>query len=824
MRARLLLFAFMVSTLCLAQTQRYGGQIVDADSGEPLPFAKIYISKDRGTVTNYEGGFVIEAAPDDLLKISYVGYISQSFMARDLPQAIQLKALTQQMHEITVRPIEPLLVKVSKKVYAEYRKNKKASSTYFLRIRQDFFSDSTIWSNHKDQMTEAFIKGYSAINLRTPVALTGYRSGWAPHGLHGSGYQWIHLGVMMYGDDIDMVANDIITPLSKKASKKYYETNYCITYETIKDERGRSLCKVRFRRWEDVKKPVITGTLLIDNTSLEPISFDGQLENTRYLLLVDEYRTIESVKPKFHIDYRHDRGFTEVANLFSRNRMSKMDERYTMVNVGNLNLQSGITIDDNFWSAIDSAGFDADFWMQHETVMRTADEEALFSMARNKQEDTFRISLFGTEPDASQHQQSHEKRITERHRRDSIAMSRIRGILLYDSIAHKIIPFADITVIGKNRTMSNLNGFFLCDLWTDDTLLFNASGYQPKLLPATKLKRIIHMTPLKVEKRNPKDIQIDQLLAELGTKLLNERRIHADKQSSYYFRRLRKIQQDTVMTEALIEARSALQVTQPKVTCGHNIANSHNDSLSSESLFQRTSAEVDSMLMEMMELSDNNADNKRKATQLTRKVIDKSYDKMTNKKGDFRKPFVPLLGTGKTRHYRRHYDISSELFYGADGHKLLRIRFDKKRNWRYPVVTGYMLVDLDSMNLLSFDGALDGTYLVTSSIRDVGDSYIRPSISIHYDFCHDRGFTEVWHAGFYSGARDLLNNPQTEEWYLLMNTRELSLEEKDLESAVVRTYEEEKISKNLHLPLYNLLPPLITFDIFSEKADWRLIM
>lgn len=824
MRTRLLLIALLITTAGLAQTQKFAGRIVDAASGEPLPFAKVFISKERGTVTNYEGNFVIDANPDETLRISYIGYASQNFIARELPKTIRMKALTQQLSEVTVRPIEPLLVQVSKKVYAEYSQHKRASSTFFLRVRQDFFSDSTIWSNHKSQMVEAFLKGYSAVNLRTPVAVTGYRSGYAPEGLRGSGYQWIQLGTMMFGDEIKMVANNIITPLNRKASEKYYEQYYCITYETIDDEDGRSLRKVRFRRWEDVKTPIITGTLLIDNSTLEPISFDGQLENTRFLLWIDDYRAAESVKPKFHIDYRHDHGFTEVANLFARNRMSKMDERYTMVNVGELNLPSGVRADEeNLWTAIDSAGFDADFWTQHETVMRTADENALFSMARNRQKNTFGIEEFQTPETASSTNPS-QTSLNERQRRDSIAMSRIRGVLLYDPIARKAIPFTDVEVIGRARTMTNLNGFFRCDLQTTDTLLFTAYGYQPMLVPAQELKRIVRMAPILKERKKYEDKQLDQLLAKLGTKLLTERQEHADKHSSYYFRRLRKVLQDTLMTEAMIEASSALQVSQPNVLCGHNIAALHRDSLSPLAMHPEQKEPRDSKLMEMMGQSEASTEKMQKTAELVRKTSEKAYDQMASKKGDFRNPFVPLLGSGKTRHYRQHYDLSSEQLRGTDGHRLLRIHFDKKSNWRYPVITGNMLVDLDSLLLLSFDGVLDGKYLVTSSFRDVGDSYHHPAISIHYDYRHDRGFTEVWHAGFHSMVKDLMLNTQTEEWYLLMNARGLRLDEEDLESAVVRTYEEEIIDDHPHLPLNKLLPPLITFDIFSEKADWRFLM
>lgn len=48
--------------------------------------------------------------------------------------------------------------------------------------------------------------------------------------------------------------------------------------------------------------------------------------------------------------------------------------------------------------------------------------------------------------------------------------------------------------------------------------------------------------------------------------------------------------------------------------------------------------------------------------------------------------------------------------------------------------------------------------------------------------------------------------------------------ESELGNTVVRMPDEESIARHPSLPLTKLLPELITFDIFSEKADWRLLM
>ncbi len=822
----LLILAVLNSAISTFAQQTYTARVVDAASNEPLPFAKVYVGEGRGAVTNYQGVFSIKVAPDETLKISYIGYSSVYIMAADLPQTVQLKATEHQLHEVAVTPIQPLLVRASKKLYSEYKKHRKVPSTFFLRIRDDFFLDSATWAGHKAQMTEAFIQGQSAVNLRQPVALTGYRSGWVPKHLYGSGYQWIQLGVMMHGEEVKLInRNNIITPLHRRASKKFYEKYYHITYTSVKDENGRNLWRINFRRWDDVKEPIITGTLLLDGKTLEPISFDGVISNIRYLLNVEPYHAFESVQPRFHIDYRHDRGFTEIANLFVRNRMSKLDERYTLVNVGAVNLAGGVLVDkENFWEALDSAGFDPDFWQENETVMRTADEEALFSLKRQKKADLYDTSILNAETEKHLAAQQREKR--EQHRRDSIALSRIRGILICDSATRKPIPFAKVTVMRNLRhTISNLQGFFYMKMGMTDTLCFQAYGYEERMLPVTNLRRIVYLRAMKKDKI-PSHITISTLLARLSEKLMAEQQNHEHEHAPFFFRRLRKMEQDTIMTEAILNASSALRITQPTVVHGHHFVALHNDTISDEFIMQYAPAKTDSMLMDILSPDHANSEVAEKQREHIRETAMKSYEKMTRKSGDFRKPFVPLLGTGRERHYKRHYDLRLEPLHDRQGRHYARIIFDRKSNWRYPVITGEMLVDLDSLQLLSFDGVLDGKYAVFSRTRKDYDLIrIRPYISIHYDFSHERGFTEVMHAAFHTSAGLLGGSTFTEEWYVLMNCHDMSVPaESELGNTVVRMLDEESVTRHPSLPLTKLLPELITFDIFSEKADWRLLM
>jgi len=68
-----MLFLFVASS-ALAQTKEITGTVVD-DNGIPLPGANVIIKgTTTGTQTDFDGKFAIEAAPEDILLFSYVGY------------------------------------------------------------------------------------------------------------------------------------------------------------------------------------------------------------------------------------------------------------------------------------------------------------------------------------------------------------------------------------------------------------------------------------------------------------------------------------------------------------------------------------------------------------------------------------------------------------------------------------------------------------------------------------------------------------------------------------------------------------------------------
>ncbi|WP_321425963.1 TonB-dependent receptor [uncultured Bacteroides sp.] len=78
------------------------GKVLD-ENGEPIIGATVSIvGKTAGTITDLDGIFKIGAKPTDLLKISFVGYVTQQVKVTSGDMVVQLKQNAQQLEEVVV--------------------------------------------------------------------------------------------------------------------------------------------------------------------------------------------------------------------------------------------------------------------------------------------------------------------------------------------------------------------------------------------------------------------------------------------------------------------------------------------------------------------------------------------------------------------------------------------------------------------------------------------------------------------------------------------------------------------------------------------------
>jgi hypothetical protein len=93
------------------------GKITDAETSDPLPYATIGIShRGRGTVTNFNGEFILKISDqclNDTLTVSYVGYVNRLIPVRSLPgneMTISMDRDFIPIPEIIIRTQDPRLI------------------------------------------------------------------------------------------------------------------------------------------------------------------------------------------------------------------------------------------------------------------------------------------------------------------------------------------------------------------------------------------------------------------------------------------------------------------------------------------------------------------------------------------------------------------------------------------------------------------------------------------------------------------------------------------------------------------------------------------
>ena len=102
----ILLLIFLISPLwVIAQEQKLiRGEVIEEDSGEPLPGAAVLVEKStRGVTTDIDGTFEIRASQSDKLVISFVGMVSQTVeVGKQTYIKVALRSTASELEEVTV--------------------------------------------------------------------------------------------------------------------------------------------------------------------------------------------------------------------------------------------------------------------------------------------------------------------------------------------------------------------------------------------------------------------------------------------------------------------------------------------------------------------------------------------------------------------------------------------------------------------------------------------------------------------------------------------------------------------------------------------------
>ena len=406
--------ALLTIVLCSTKTQAQQlatGRVVDSQTGEAIPFATVYVSENKGTMTNEEGHFTIDLEAGETVQVSFMGYKKQLFTAGNVPRTIKLDPTATQMREFTVVAPNSILENIIKRLDGEYKTREGKTSNFFLR--QTFKQ-----RNGRSEMVEGFMKSASAINLRKTAFLSArhFRIGdysevrnifdasnlqhlfdFAPRVYETPFWKDVAVplgfcrtaasssSVMGIGGVVSYSSTQYLD--NRKKVFTYYNTHI---EEYTED--GEDFFRIHFsRNGRTYNRGLLEGTLYVRAKGYEVLGFEGRMSSVVLDTEKDFWTQANATEPQVRVAYTHRRGFTEVEYVACTLEAAGMRCHSIAYNLGKRKVKpahgKGVRLEGNLLEAIDRAGYDSTLWRQT-LIQRTAEEERIVREAASPGDST----------------------------------------------------------------------------------------------------------------------------------------------------------------------------------------------------------------------------------------------------------------------------------------------------------------------------------------------------------------------------------------------------------------------------------------------------
>ena len=356
-----------------AQMRDYTAMVVDAETGEALHYASVYI----GTITNQDGKFLISASPDEILQIKFIGYENLRIKAAEMRDVIRLKPAAHTMKEVSVFPVMKILEQITKKLNAEFKKFKNEEDIFFFRITTEI--------GNKKELAEAFMTARSAVNLREISLLSGRRGQQSGDTLtspllnNANFHHPLELGAMT--QDISFWKK-LNTPIRTKFDGEYYNDYYNISIKEISKEDGSPIICMKFEPRKELMFGMrLTGDLYIDKETLQLLRFEGKIPSLNIEFSNENLNGTTTVDVTVKADYTHEGGYAKVANISTSIKNEIFNSHALLYRMDSLSIakKGGKKVKDNLLSTIDQVGDDSPLWVNPNIVLRTDEEKQIAS-------------------------------------------------------------------------------------------------------------------------------------------------------------------------------------------------------------------------------------------------------------------------------------------------------------------------------------------------------------------------------------------------------------------------------------------------------------
>lgn len=358
--------------------------VVDAETGETLPFASVTVVAGRrlSTITNAEGNFRITVEKGERLQFTYAGYKALTLAPKAVRGKVKLEPATLMVRGVEVRALP--LKEIRKETVHQQKKHRRKTADYFYR--QTAFADSTCY-----EYVEAFLSGHSAVAVNDLKLNSGRYAGVRPDTTAGQILQF-YKNFFTFSQ-IELATNkskldprEDVMPLYERATKLYD-----IDYDILSDS-ASCIYVIRFQSKEFVRGyTILDCTLYVDSVTNHILRCDGSGRNFRILQKYPKaLKRKDEVLPvvfNFSINMTEENGFTEVQSVFVDTYhhvdSTLVRTKSTLFNIGtHQGRKKGkdLKFEDDLHKRIEKQEYDRDFWRKNEFVRRTRAEEAVLEL------------------------------------------------------------------------------------------------------------------------------------------------------------------------------------------------------------------------------------------------------------------------------------------------------------------------------------------------------------------------------------------------------------------------------------------------------------
>ena len=367
----------MFATVSLYAQQVFRARVVDAETGEAMPFVNVFRTAGRGCVTNMEGDFTIVAKPEDSLHFSFVGYQSCRWKASEMPEVVKMRPASLAVAGVTVLSNDAILARAYQVLAQDFKKHSKETRLFLNRI--------TIKSGECEEMVEDFLTAQSAVNVRNMRVVSGQywtRMTSGEQVMSELRHTNLH-NLLMVGPMMRKVAleSSVIQPFPTTFSKSFLNYYYTLSSKVLQADGGGLMYVVELRPKVNTSRGLVYGKLYIDAKTFRLLRFDGAVRG----LMTNTYRmdgTTAEGRPatiRIQLHYTHQRGFTEVEKASAQIRSNQLYVSMILADAEHLAIPTdkGVSVKENLLKAILSAGVNPDLQQETSFMQRTRLEQLI---------------------------------------------------------------------------------------------------------------------------------------------------------------------------------------------------------------------------------------------------------------------------------------------------------------------------------------------------------------------------------------------------------------------------------------------------------------